>query len=190
MIKYLKQRGHFMKLIINYDLINEIRKANTGFNLQRFSSKMVLFLGVTTPVTLMLLAQGHETVIRSSVFGIVHAITLFGGSELALKSYNQRYADFNLNSLASSLTSINIYTSVDSIKKARLYKTQYKLIHEGKPAIQQNNFIMLPTTGTFNADEISLQQEHIIGSKEYVLSIGEPKKAHSKVFTNAFARQI
>lgn len=190
MIKYLKQRGHFMKLIINYDLVNEIRKANTGFNLQRFSEKMILFLGATTPVNLILLSQGHEAAIRSSIFGIVHAITLFGGSELALKNFTKQHADFRLNNLASSLTNINIYTNVDSIKKARLYKTQYKLIHEEKPAVQQNKFIMLPTTGSFNADEVSLQQEHIIGAKEYVLSIGEPKKANSKVFANAFARQI
>lgn len=180
-----------MKLIINYDLMNEIGISNTGFNLKRFAKKMVLYTGITIPITASTHAINPNSFpIVSLVSGYLYATFIFGGSELALRNVNQQLADSRLKNLASSLTKINIYTDVDSIKKARLYKTQYQIIRDDKPAIQQNKFMMIPTNGTFNADEISLQQEHIIGSKEYVLSMGEPKKKHSKVLSSAFARQI
>lgn len=180
-----------MKLIINYDLVNEIRKANTGFNLKRFVGKMVLYTGITVPVTFtnyMVNPNSYPAI--NLLSGYLYATFIFGGSELALKELNKKQADLRLRNLASSLTKINIYTDADSIKQARLYKTQYRIVRDEKNAIQQNKFIMLPTDGTFNADEVSLQQEHIIGSKEYILSMGEPKKAHKKVYSRAFARQI
>ena len=171
-----------MKLIINYDLVNEIMKANTGFDFKRFASKMAISTGVIVPINFTTHAinpEAHSFI--SLLSSYMYSTFIFGSSELALKSINIKLADLALKQLSSSLTKINIYTDAESIKKARLYKIQYKIIHEDKPAIQQNRFMMLPTTGTFNADEVSLQEEHIIGSKEYVLSIGEPKKKHSEV---------
>lgn len=179
-----------MKLIINYDLVNEIFKANTGFNLKRFNYKIGIYLGTLTALNIpnLILSQHIQPTILPC--NLLTAIFIFGGSELALKSFTEQEANFRLNSLASSLSKINIYTNTEAIKKAHLYKTQYKIVRGAKPVIQQNKFITLPTSGSFNADEVSLQQEHTIGSKEYVLSIGEPKKAHNKVTSNVFARQI
>lgn len=179
-----------MKLIINYDLINEILKANTGFNLKRFNSKMGIYLGTLTALNIPNLILGQDIRPTNLPFTLFTAICIFGGSELALKSFTEQEAQLRLNNLASSLTKINIYTSAESIKQAKLYKVQYQIVRDKKPTLQQNKFLMLPTTGSFNADEVSLQQEHTIGSKEYILSIGEPKKAHSKVTSRAFSQQI
>lgn len=179
-----------MKLIINYDLVNEILKANTGIDWKRFSWKMGLYSGAITTTCLTTLALGNDMPHEFFSHGILQGIFYFGAQEFLWKKYNAESADLRIKNLASSLKSINIYTNTEAIKKARHYKTQFKLIHDEKHAIQQNKFLMLPTDGSFNADEVSLQQEHMIGSKEYVLSIGEPKKAQSKVTLTALSRQI
>ncbi len=179
-----------MKLIINYDLINEIRTANTGINVKRMGMKMGIYLGAISALNFTAFTLNHEINVVSLANGLFYAVAIFGGSELSTKNFNKQIAERRLESLASSLTKINIYTNTESIRNAHLYKTQYKIVHEDKMFLQQNKFLMLPTTGTFNADEVSLQQEHIIGSNEYVLSIGEPKKAQSKVFSKSLASQI
>ncbi len=179
-----------MKLIINYDLMNEIIKANKGFDLKRFNSKMELFIGIVSAVNLTTFFATERLSPTGMILDLLYGAFVFGSSEVISKDFNQMIADKRLNSLSSSLTKINIYTSLENIKQARLYKTQYKISHDEKVAIQQNKFFMLPTDGTFNADEVSLLQEHTIGTNEYVLSMGEPKKAHSKVFSKALSRQM
>lgn len=181
----------YMKLIINYDLINEINKANTGIDFQRLSTKSGIYLGTITTLNLTTFALGQGVNPIGLTTGIFYAAFIFGGSELALRSINTQQAENRLRNLSSSLTKINIYTDTESIKKARLYKTKYKVVRtDGKTFLQQNKYIMLPTDGTFNADEVSLLQEHNIGAREYVLSMGEPKKAHSKSLSKVFARQM
>lgn len=168
--------------------MNEILKANTGINLKRFGTKMGLHTSFVSTLNLSTLALGRDISPAVLASNFVYALLIYGGFELSVKRFTKYEADERLRCLASSLKDINIYTDADSIKNARLYKTQYKLVRDEKPFLQQNKYIMLPTTGSFNADEVSLLQEHNVGSKEYVLSMGEPKKRESKVFSGAFAR--
>lgn len=178
-----------MKLVINYDLINEINNANTGINIKRISAKMGIYMGTLLTLNIAAALAGSETAPTNITFGIVNGIIIFGGSEFALKEFTKKAAEKRLRTLAPSLSKINIYTDLESLKSARLYKTQYKIVKDEKPSIMQTKFIMLPTTNTLNADEISLQQEHNLGSKEYVLSIGEPKKSESKILSKVLSSQ-
>lgn len=159
-----------MKLVTNYDLMNEIVKANKGFNLKRFTAKMGAYMGLMGMVSLS--NDSPYFFVGSAIYATLY----FSISEWILKSFNKQSADMKLNTLASSLKKINIYTDTELIKKAYLYKTQFKVIHDNKVCLQQNKYIMLPTNGSLNADEVSLLQEHTVGSREYVLSMGTPKK--------------
>lgn len=178
-----------MKLVINYDLINEIKKANTGINFKRFYIKQGIYTGTMIAVNLSSFIARHELVPSTIYFGIPYGLFVFGSSEFLSRNLNKREADFKISQLASSLSKINIYTDAESLKNAELYKTQYKLVRDKKIAIQENKFMMIPTNSTLNADKISLQQEHVIGSDEYVLSIGEPKRSENKVLSKAMYRQ-
>lgn len=180
-----------MKLIINYDLINEIAIANTGINMKRFMAKMELNMGIITAINLITLASSQTTMPNTFISGLINGTIIFGGSELITREFNKEIAETRLRKLASSLGTINIYTDSDLLKEGKLYKTQYKIVRENdKTALQQNKYIMIPTTGNFNANEVSLHQEHNIGSREYILSMGEPKKAYSKSLSSSFAKQI
>lgn len=171
-----------MKLVINYDLMNEIVRANRGFDVKKFSKKMGTFMGFVGVTSL--------TIANPLFFAwnAIYGTLLYGGTELIFKNITKQNADMKLNILASSLKKINIYTDIELIKKAYLYKTQFKVIHDDKAYLQQNKFIMLPTNGSLNADEVSLLQEHIVGSNEYILSIGSPKKTFKKISSGVLAR--
>lgn len=179
-----------MKLIINYDLINEITTANTGINIKRFMAKTELNMGIITALNLSTFIATGEAMPMTFITGLINGTFIFGGSELILREINKEIADERLRKLASSLKTINIYTDADLIKEGKLYKTQYKLVKDNKPIIQQNKYIMIPTNGNLNANEVSLLQEHNIGSREYVLSIGEPKKSYSKSYSTNLSRQF
>lgn len=178
-----------MKLIINYDLINEISNANTGINIKRIYAKMGIYMGTLLTLNIAATLAGSESAPTNITFGIVNGIIIFGGSEFALKDFTKEAAEKRLRTLVPTLSKINIYTDLDSLKSARLYKTQYRIDKDEKPSIIQTKFIMLPTTNMLNADEVSLQQDHKIGSKEYVLSIGEPKKSESKILSKVLSSQ-
>lgn len=178
-----------MKLVINYDLINEIKKAKTGINFKRFNEKLGIFSSIVLALNLTHLAIAHEVAPTNIAYGLPYALILYGGTEYATRDQNKKEADIRLKSLESSLTKINIYTDSESLKNAKLYKIKYKLVRDKNPAIEQTKFIMIPTSGTLNPDEISIQQEHIIGTDEYILSIGEPKKSESKVLSKILAKQ-
>ncbi len=171
-----------MKLIINYDLVNEIRMANTGINLQRIKEKMIIYFGTVSFLDLSVLLTGGDLNHFNIFPGVLYAATMFTTPELILKRLNKELAEQRLSSLSSKLHSINVYTDPDMIKKARLYKTRYELkMNDNKPVIKQNKYIMLPTTGYLNNDEVSILQEHDMFSRDYILSIGEPKKKQNKV---------
>lgn len=178
-----------MKLVVNYDLMNEIIKANSGFDLKRFSSKMGIFIGVMGVTDGIALAVGGRDVSSLNIpFAALQGILIFGSTEVLLARLNKAEADYRLRNLASSLTKINIYTDSDALKEAKLYSTRLKVLHDGGVALKQDKYFKLRTTGSFNADQISLRQEHIIGTRDYELSIGEPNKVFSKVSSKALAR--
>ena len=176
-----------MKIIINYDLVNEILKANKGFNLKKFKTKFELYAGIITALNLTTLLATGEFDPTTYVSGAIYGTLVFGGSEIVTKEINKYEAEKRLRSLSSQLSKINIYTDADLLKEGQLYKTEYKLVKDNQPTIQQNKYIMIPTNGSLNANEVSLLQEHNIGSREYILSMGEPKKSYSKSYSRSLS---
>ncbi len=170
-----------MKISINYDLMNEIRTANTGFNLKRYVTKMGIYAGIISALS----TTGSIT--DGLLFGITFTAPYYAIWELITSPINKQIACERLEELSSLLQKINVYTSPDLLKQATAYKTQYEVSKENStlPEIIQKKYIMVPTNGFFNSDETSLQQEHTIGFKQYVLSIGTPKKSYALNFLGA-----
>lgn len=136
MINFL---GEFMKLIINYDLINKIKESNNGMKLQK---------NLLTELKI----QGFVFTFRCAqdlmMFGKLHVFTNLLGCTIAFfpcvgmlnvmgkffESDNKRRANMELILLSSQLKDINISTSLDLIKESEVYKTEYKIV--------KNNFNM------------------------------------------------
>lgn len=101
------------------------------------------------------------------------------------------YADKSsrsLKKLVSQLENLNISTSYDLLLQSEVYHKKYKIEvnKEQLPHLAESKYIFVPSY-TYSGDkqDTSILQEHIVGSKEYILSLGSPKKVLSKAYSVA-----
>lgn len=92
-----------------------------------------------------------------------------------------------LKVLVSSLRKINVNTDYDLLLKSYNYETKYKIEFNESfiPRLKQEKFIMVPVHELGEEKEVSLVQEHIVGSMSYSLSYGSPQKALRYVLSHA-----
>lgn len=171
-----------MKLIISYDLPERIKEANTGFSLKKTAKKVLFYTGINTVIgTTINLSTGQP--IEKYFFDIlvylgIHS-SLNGLTSHITADLQKRVAAFDLSILTQQLRDINVHTDLDSLLNAYTYKTEYSV--DLKDGVEQRKFINVPVCDAFGEREMSLLQEHFVGSKKYVLSVGAPeeKKVYS-----------
>ena len=72
--------------------------------------------------------------------------------------------------------------------QSEVYDKRIKIdLNESKiPLLMQEKYVFVPAYGFDGKEkEVSLLQEHEIGSRTYVLSVGEPEKQYRRVLVNA-----
>ena len=110
-----------------------------------------------------------ETVCLSYLF----ANNVLGGDRYAIDATSR------LNTLVSQLNDLNVNTDYDLLLQSEHYETKYKIkLNEKKlPYLLESKYIMVPTYSySGEIKDTSILQEHVVGSKEYVLSLGSPQK--------------
>ena len=171
-----------MKIINNYDLVNKLKNVNdpfgpakvmryylksSGGKLFYFYSAMDLALYPPLDAALMI------AIMSGSVIGLGYVFHNFAGDFIADSSAK------DLKKLVSQLKDLYIKTDYELLLQAELYDKQYKVqFDENKiPYVLESKYIMLPTYNHNNdIKDTSLVQEHVVNSREYVLSIGSPSK--------------
>lgn len=176
-----------MKIEINYDLFDKIREAKTGFALNRNARHII-------PRTLAASA-GYATIklfnnssIVESLYGIPIFLLLYttpvliANAMLAKRLKNSSIKE--LKQLSYMLKDINIITSYELLLDSENYKIEYSVeFNESKiPYIKQDKYINVPVYNDGEIKEVSLVQEHIIGSESYSLSYGSPSKVLKPAF--------
>jgi len=176
-----------MKIKINYDLIKKISETEKGFILNK-TTKYVL--GLTTCALLFdrcLLPNlnTNDTFLSDLSFYLIYYTVIGIPINYAHYKTSQSLSIQELKSLVILLQNINVNTNYELLLKSYKYHTEYKLeFDESKaPYIIQEKYINIPIYDNGNEKEVSLVQEHIIGSKSYTLSYGSPKKV-LKLATN------
>lgn len=183
-----------MKLTINYDLIKRIQEAKGEFVLQRciertftdglptflISNSLILTMGMLANIETKTIS---ETLILSNLGGIGFYL---GGQLLIIEKLKKQIAKLELLELSLKLKEINVSTSYDLLLDTELYHTEYKLRNDENKfkGIIQNKYFDIPTYNDGKIETTSVRQEHILGSKQYVLSTGSPNK--QKVLKPAF----
>lgn len=119
---------------------------------------------------------------------------------LLLESINQRLkenmtgktqeerAEDELRELAVQLNNLNISVNLDDLKEAIVYHKKYSLRKDGKPGIIRERYIEVPLSENYNninSDTASIKEEHVMGSRSYVLTLDTPKK--QMVYRKAFS---
>ena len=184
------------KIEINYDFIEKIGESEGKFNLKRFVKKNPIYtscysitlIGVVVDAMSGVIppeqaAEKISTLILSGIaFGF--ALNLVDRNRFHGLVYlsNEEAADAELMELLSLFSSIGINIRMKDFKESYVYNKNYKLRTDGKVGIIRERYIYVPTKNNFK--DISIKEEHVIGSRQYVLSMDTPKKqvAYKPVF--------
>ena len=182
-----------MKILINYDFLNDVKNVNenyTPFKVIRNSKEewmkynLPIFTGfnliitnfdVKRTISILSLQFIAITACNYAIYSATKPDVFSIKSELALRDLVRKFKDNNFN------------TSFELLKESELYDKKYEIrLNENKiPEMIQSKYILVPYQDYIgNINKASLLQEHIMGSKEYVLSLGSPKKVYKPALSN------
>jgi len=177
-----------VKIIINYDLLSKIQEAKTGFSIQKTIKPILIKTGLSFAIFLPIasvVSSSPEEMLK----GLSRALCIFlssqifisGSVDLLLSRFTKNMSKKSLMYLSAHLKEINVNTDSELILDSYKYKTEYEINKDDESKdLVQKKYIMVPIIENGEESEISIVQEHVIGSKLYFLSLGEPKK--QKVF--------
>lgn len=171
-----------MKISINYDLISKINEAKLGFSLQKYTKNVFTVVCIQSAVYSLLHVKSEEDIFKLLLPAILFFIiidTLL--EEIHVRTLKQRTKSLALSKLIDlsiMLRDINVNTDYELLLESYVYNTKYSLGFDNKllPYIKQDKYIMVPAYSNGEQKEVSLVQEHIVGSSEYSISHGTPKK--------------
>ena len=163
-----------MKIEVNYDLLEKIEEAKTGINLNKTGRDMSFMMSIMTPLCLLI----HRNDLQQCIWSILYSFGIssihYGLIPSLFRDLKKERAKDELKDLVSKLCSIDVYTNDELLLESKGYKTKYKInFNDGTfPKLMQNRYIMVPTK---NAGDVSMLQEHVVGTRKYNLSVGEPE---------------
>ena len=182
-----------IKLIINYDMIDKIHEAKDEYKLRLIYKGYINNPINSAPLT-MLTGYCLYNIFNGIDVPINEAILIFELSELfialptfilsydklvkarGMKTLREKAMD-EIKELSLKLNDQNIKTTSELLLKSNVYHKKYKLTNEGIPGVIRERYISVPTYGFSGKEkEISILEEHRLGSKKYILTLGSPKK--------------
>ena len=180
-----------MKLVINYDFFNAILDVNEGYTLMKIVRNNKKLMVFETSMFFLSDFLVTRSIPKSLVITLVQDCGALTGYYYALKNdKNDLYEEIAINhlkKLSIKLKDIYVNTDYNLLLQSELLEKNYK-IHLNKsviPEIIENKYVLVPTYDfNNNIKNICIDQEHIIGTNEYVLSVGSPKKQLKLVYNN------
>lgn len=183
-----------MNLVIDYDFFNAIKDVNEELTLNKIirnnMNKWLKFnIPLLTSLEYVIAKEKFLNYMPSAL--AIHFFIIFQMELMQYKLLGDIYkdtADIRLKLLVSQLDNLNLETTYELLKQSTCYRRIYNLkLNKNKiPQVLESKYILVPNYD-YHGDikETSLLQEHIVGSNNYILSIGEPKKvlklAYSKI---------
>lgn len=187
-----------MKIVINYDLIDEIFQEKHGFSLIKSTKEALMICTIVYGGVLALNAATMDGIEFSNYLNFLplkfltnmaFLVSLDVAFDKIMKSFRNPVGfSHKLNNLSSDLQNLNINTTHDLLLESHKYATQYETQSDDTaiPRLVQKKYIMVPTVEG-DGEEASILQEHVIGSHTYTLSKARPRKqtAFNFAFNNA-----
>ena len=195
MLEYVIIKGDFyMKIKVNYDLIDKIKQSQKGITLSKTASKnfkygiymfsiYTILDSILYSILDLMLSENKDSnvLLAASIGASVFYLLKSLADEMmnkCLKEKQKQDALIDLIFLTRKLKKINIDTSPELLIDSKIQSVEYKInLNEEKiPNLLQNKYILIPTYNDGEIKEKYVLQEHVIGSKEYTLSSGYPQK--------------
>ena len=179
-----------MKIMINYDVINAIMDVNEDYNIMKLvRNHKRQWVRYNYPLYLAIdiaCSRGKPEVVAEWL--LIQTGLLILPEHVANKItktdiYKVRAED-RLKKLVPKLQDINVSTSYDKILQSELYEKRYHFeFNRGRlPQLLEEKYILVPSYDPYSSDhqdrDVSILQEHVVGSKEYSLSVGSPSKQY------------
>ena len=193
-----------LKLVINYDMMDKITIANGEHKLKMIykcyaKQPMVMIPGLNNVVIgVSNVCQGIDVASNVSVITLTLGLFFVGipvahprlekvfKEKFGVKTLQESAID-SIRDLSYQFNNQNINTTPELLLNSYVYHKKYKLAMNGKAGVIRERYINVPTYGFNNEiSESSILEEHKIGSREYVLTLGSPKKqmAFKPVYNN------
>lgn len=191
-----------MKLLINYDFFNAVRNGNENTHplkvIRNEKKKYAIMFPIYLSISLMVQQYGKVTP-RDIMLPILNGYgTLFFLdflSELMIQKFSHSNMDLyaknsslKLKELAIMLGTINVNTNYDMLLESELYykKSSIDYSNDNLPVLKSEKYIYVPSYGFDGSEKTtSILQEHIIGTKEYTLSVEEPDREYRRVLAKS-----
>jgi len=166
-----------MKIEINYDLFSKIAEANSGFSLNK-TVKHTLFRTSLSSIAGFAISSSLEETMSWILYCFTIHTIMIGIENMAKSKVNRASAINELKSLSKTLKNIGVNTNYELLLKSHNYKTSYvfDFNQHSNSKLVQKKYIILPICDKNKEKEISLVQEHVVGTNKFVLSCGLPKK--------------
>lgn len=180
-----------MKIIINYDMLNAIDILNnpsSKFTLVKCKTRQWLKdqLPILALVDMAICENDLKRLV--TILAAQYMLTIvndeienkFFGFDYATKSELEK-AKRNILTLSSQLQDLNIATNYELLLQSEMYEKRTKFILNDihLPDLMVQKYIYIPAYD-YSGDikPVSIEQEHIVGTKEYVLTLGKPTHIH------------
>ena len=191
-----------MKIITDFDFCNAVKDVNGNillFKVVRNNQKQYARLFPIYSAIALICKQYADLDAREVISIIIrtygYLISIETIAQMIVKILNQDHLDAyteksirNLKRLVALLERINVNTNYEKLLESELYTKKYSLDTEDRtiPAIMSKKYIYVPAYG-YDGEEktVSILQEHVIGSKEFILSQDEPDREYRRVLAKS-----
>ena len=170
-----------MKIQINFDLLSKIKEANTGMSLKRSACKMLVGTACTTALTLPYImndtSNGEDFGMNFLMILLAQTIYTINSNKLFADKYKE-IASIKLNKVLSLLGNLDLNVNYEDLLNAYTYCTEYEDSYDEGflPKIVQRKYFLIPFSDGCEINDISLIQEHVLGSNVYDISCGRKEK--------------
>lgn len=181
-----------MKLLINYDLINAVKNVNEPLTLFKIvrNEKNKYYKDVLPSFLMLDTLICMKNIERIPIILLAQYATSSAIIYSAAKAQDDQYKHNSRNSLiklTNKLKDLNIDTEYNLLSKSTLDGKVINLsLNEKKlPVLTEKKYILVPAYQyDGRVKEVSVEQEHVIGSNEYVLSLGSKQRKLKPVYSS------
>ena len=137
-----------MKIIINYELMDKVQEAKTGFSLKKYKHKLGFYLGIVGLARFSAVAIGGmpiEEALEGMIFPTIYGSSYFGLHDWVDSKFKKERSEQELRELSQRLRDIFVETDSELLKESFAYKTEYKINSEKfPPKLEEHKYIMVP----------------------------------------------
>lgn len=177
------------RIEINFDIIDKTYEARGMHNVRRWlrinkaynisAASYCVIQGVNV-------INGEKTIedaLLLTLAVIAVAVVVWGGKDFLdslreTKKTGLNYKDrayYELILLSEILREYGLDISPEQMMKAKIYNKKYKLAMDGRVGIIRDRYFEMPFTDkTGEEKQTSVKEEHILGTKKYVLTLDKP----------------